>query len=474
MRVYRESRPLEWPPDIVARRLFEDGERRERTETRCHGLFRTEVRIDETDGAVVTTVRTPAAGVLAAVAPVFAAVAVFLPFIRIPALWLCAVAVAGPMAHLLPWLDTRPSVGRVQSRRLPAVSAPAFVGLVGLLWVGVRPELGGVATVLCGSLLAIGAGCYVVATGWRIASVSSLWLAVAGLLPAVASVSNLAVATALFGDASSTGAVVASVCFAVFSFLLVVGYCLLVYDAVAEASFEPFASARFRVVTLFGYLLVVGALCLTAFRLANSVLSAAPWPVVVAALAPLGLSVGGWMADTVGTAYARLRTLRYADRRSIDGVTVLVLDVPGTHVRAVPFPPCVVVTRPVVETLSREELTAVVAHERHHLRTRDRLTSTLAKLIAAPVGRNAVTAFLDYPSRERAADRHAVDTAGTGPLVRALRRLDGPNPGEITCRKPSPLAAPYALFYGPIIDAATYRPLEDRIAAVTRPPDQRQ
>jgi|GEM_PF-6483350 len=474
MRVYRERRPLEWPPDIVARRLFEDSERRERTETRCRGLFRTDIRIDETDGAVVTTVRTPGAGVLAAVAAVMAIAAVFYPSIRIPVLWFCALAVAGPMAHLLPPLDARPSVGRVRSRRLTGVSAPAFVAIVGLLWVGIRPELGGVATVLCGSLLAIGTGCYVVAAGWRIESVSALWLAVAGLLPAVASVSNLAVAAALFGDATSMGAVLASVGFAIFSFLLVVAYCLLVYDAVAEASFEPFASGRFRAVAFLGYLLVVGVLCLTAFRLTGRVLTTAPWPVVVTALSPFGLPVGGWLADTGGTLLARSRILHHGDRRDIDGVTLLVVNAPGTHVRAVPFPQCVVVTRSVVERLSREELMAVIAHERHHLRARDRLAATLATLVAAPVGRNALTAFLDYPARERAADRHAADTAGPGPLVRALRRLGGPSSGKTAGRDRNPLTAPYALFYGPIIDTATYRSLEDRIAAVTPPPDGRR
>jgi Zn-dependent protease with chaperone function len=472
MRVYRERRPLEWPPDIVARRLFENGERREHTETRCRGLFRTTVRIDETDGAVVTTVRTPGVGILAAVATVLAAVAVFAPPIRIPVLWLCALAVAGPMAHLLPPLDARPSVGRVRSRRLTAASVPAFVGIISLLWVGIRPTLGSVATVLCVALLAIGAGCYVVATGWRTASVSSLWLAVAGLLPAVASVSNLAVAAALFGDSQSMGALVASVAFAAFSFLLVVTYCLLVYDAVAEASFEPLASERFRAVAFLGYLLVVATLCLTAFRLAGRVLDTAPWPVVAAALTPLALPVGGWLVDTAGTALARSRTLRRGNRRRIEGVTVLVLDVPGTHVRAVPFPQCVVVTRGVIETLSSEELTAVIAHERHHLRARNRLVATLATLAAAPVGRNALTAFLDYPARERAADRHAADTAGPEPLVRALRRLD-----ETTGRphrSPHLLVAPYALFYGAVSDAATYQPLEDRIAAVTRRPNRRR
>jgi len=466
MELYRERRPLERPPALAARDLFGDAERRRRERTHAAGLVRSTLRVDGTDGVVVATVRARGAGLLAALAVLVASLAVPEPRLRLPALWLCAAVVLTPLVHLVPGVTPSETAGRVTDRRITAATAPAYVAAVGLLWLALRPVVGPVATVLCGSVLAVGLGSYAVATGCRTESVSPLWLAVAGLLPAVATVANLSVAAALTETAGRWTAVVGSAAFAAFSVGLVVAYCWLVSGAVRRATFGPLASAPLRACALGGYLLVVAGLCLAALDLASTVVGRAPPPLVAVLCLPMAAPVGGWLYHVIETAAVRYRTLRRAERPTVDGTRVYVVDSEATFVRAVPFPRGVAVSRSVVRRLSGEELAAVVAHESHHLRARDRTLLALATLASVPVGRNALVAFLDYPARERAADDHAADVAGPEALVGALRRLDGLGSGS--ARAPTPFAAPYALLYGAAPGAANHPPVDDRVAAVTR------
>lgn len=467
MEVYREEQSLTRPPAVVARNRFGDAESRERTVSYAWGFVRTTSRVRGSDGTVVTSVHVRGVLALTVLAVLTAAVGVSRPAVRVPALWLCALVVLAPLTYLLPGVAPRTGTGRVSDRRITGVTAPAYVGAIGLLWVSLSPIVGTVATVLCVSVLAVGLGCYAVAVGWDTPSVSTLWLAAAGLLPAVVAVANLTLAAALLQTTAGWRiAVGGATAFAVASFGLVVAYCWLVHRSVSRATFAPLASGPYRAVALIGYLLVVVALGLTMVDLASSLVTSAPLPFVGLLCLPLALPVGGWFYDVAVTVRARYLTLRLAERREVDGTAVYVVEADVALVRAVPFPRGVLVTSEVVDALADDELAAVVAHERHHLRRRDRLLLGAALLASIPVGRNALVAFLDYPARERAADEHAVAVAGPDALVRALRRLETLESPDLAA--PHPLAAPYALLYGAAPGAATHPSVDDRVAAVTR------
>lgn len=467
MEVYREVRPLEWPPAVVAQSVFGDSRQRRRTTRRGFGLYRTDVRIDEDDGSLETSVRVPGALGLCVFAILVAGATVVHPDLRLPALWLGVLAVVVPLGHLIPSLDERPSVGSVTDRRISPASVPAFVAVVAVLWLTLRPALGGPAGLFSGCLLAIGAGSYGVATGWRTASVSTLWLAVAGLLPLLSTVATLALTAALLDIGVSTGHVlVVGSLSALFSLALVFAYCWLAYRYVSDARFAPLAGPPVRMALFAGYLLVVTGLCVTGYLLAVDVAGAFGIPFLLVTGLPLVVPLGGWVYDALETATARYEVLRNAERRTVDGTPVYVLDVDATDVRALSVPRGVLLGRPVLDELPEDELSALVAHERYHLRNRERALRALVAVAALPVGRNAMVAFLDYPARERSADRHAAGVAGSGPLVRALRRLEGLDGARSAdCAL---LAAPYALLFGAVPGAASYPSVDDRVAAVTR------
>lgn len=467
MEVYREERTLDRPPAVAARALFGDADRRERRGSHAAGLVRTRLAVDETHGTVTTAIAVRGVVPLTGLAVVVAVAGVSRPALRVPALWLCALVVLAPLVHLLPAVGARPDVGRVTDRRITGVTAPAYVGAVGLLWLSLRPLLGPAATVLSVSVLAVGLGSYAVAAGWRTESVSTLWLAVAGLLPLLVTVANLSLAAALRSTAADGPvATAASAAVATASVALVVGYCWLVQGSVREAAFAPLASRTVRAGALAGYLAVVAGLCLAALSLLPTVSDGFPLPLVALLCLPMAIPVGGWLLDSAETAVARYGARRSAERRTVDGTVVYVVDTDGVLVRAVPFPPCVVVSRAVVETLAADEFAAVLAHEAHHLRTRDRLLLVAVAVASVPVGRNALVAFLDYPARELAADEHAAAVAGPDALVRALRRLEALETPTSASRHP--LAAPYALLYGAVPDAASHPSVDDRVAMVTR------
>lgn len=465
MEVYREERPLDRPPSVAARQLFDDADRRQRSVVHT-GLRRTDLRVRDDEGVVVTSVHVRGVTVLSALAVLAAVIAVVRPSARIPALWLCALVVLAPLAHLFPGGEAPPAFGRVTERRISLVTAPAYVAAIGLLWVSLRPVLGPVASVVCGCVLIVGGGSYAVAAGWRTASVSTLWLAVAGLLPPVATVSNLSVGVALF-DTTTDGriAVAGVIAFAVFSFALVVAYSWLVHENVRKATFEPLDSP-FRGVALAGYLLVVATLCLAVVTLASRLTTA--WSVggVGVLCLPMTIPVGGWLHHAAVTLRTRWSLLREAERCTAGDATLYVVDSGRPVVQALPMLGGVLVSRTVIDALAEDELTAVLAHEAHHLRGRDRAFLAVATLTSLPVGRNAVVAFLDYPARERAADDYAAAVVAADALVRALRRLETLDSPDASA--PHPLVTPYALLYGAVPGAATHASVDERIAAVTR------
>lgn len=465
MEVYREDRTLDRPPGAVARAVFGAADDRHRT-TRRFGLYRTETVLDEAAGELRTTVAVPGVGLAVAAAVCLAALGLARPGMRLVALWTCALAVVGPLGHLLAGLDARPDAGRVTQRRVSPATAPAYAAAVGSLWLTLAPALGHDATFLCAALLVVGAACYAVGAGWRTPSVSTLWLPAAGLLPVLSAVAALAVALSLAGPASPGVAVAAGASVTLVSLGVLAAYSYLVCRSVRSARFAPLGSTGRRVTLLVGYLGVVAVLVGVALRLAGGVADRFGLPVAAALAAPLVLPAGGWLHHAGRTTVARVAAVRRATRRTVDGVPVYVLDVDAPVVHAVSVPRGVIAARPVVAALSDEELAAVVAHERHHLRDRARLAGLLFGAAAVVVGRNPVAAFRDHPARERSADRYAAERAGVGPLVRALRRMEGLDRGAVG--PPRPVAAPHALLYGSVADAAVYPSVDERIAAVSR------
>lgn len=463
MDVYREERSIDCPPETVASAVFDDPDARRRS-TRRFTLYRTETGLDTSDGSLRTTVAVPGVTIATMAAVAIAAVGVVSPALRLIALWACALAVVVPLGHLLPAVDGCPDVGRVTDRRVTPVTAPAFAAAVGTLWLTLSSSLGPAATWFCGALLVVGAACYAVGAGWRTATVSTLWLPAAGLLPVLSTLGALAVVVALAGQTSPTVAIAAGVAFTLGSVGVVTTYSYLVCRSVSTARFEPLGSSGRRSGLLAGYLAVVFVLLGVGAHLATGVADRFGPGVVAVLAAPLVLPAGGWLLHVVRTGLARLAAVQRADRTNVDGVPLYVLDVDEPFVRAVSLPRGVFVSRPVVETLDDTELAAVVAHERHHLEGRSRIGRFVLGAASVLVGRNPIAAFLDYPARERSADRYAVERTGTEPLVRALRRLEGLDRG--TAGSPRLVAAPHALLYGTVADAAIYPSVDERIAAV--------
>lgn len=463
MEVYREHRSIDRPPAAVASAVFDDPDARRRV-TRRLGVYRTETVLEPADGSLRTTVAVPGVSVLTAGAVAIAAVGVVSSSVRLLALWACALAVVAPLGHLLPRLDGRPDTGRVTDRYVTPATVPAFVGAVGSLWVTLSPALGHLATWYGGALLVVGAACYAVGAGWRTASVSTLWLPAAGLLPVLSTLGALAVVLALAPRAPPRVAVAAGVGVALIAVGILAAYCYLVCRSLRTARFEPLESSGHRRGLLAGYLAVVLVLVGVLVHLASGVFDRFGLAVVAVLSLPLVLPAGGWLAHVVRTGLVRLAVVRSGARTTVDGVPLYVLDVDRPFVRAVSAPRGVVVSRPVVETLAADELAAVLAHERHHLDERTCVGRVALGAVSILVGRNPLAAFLDYPARERSADRYAVERTGTGPLVRALRRLEAQHRG--TSASPRLLSSPQALLYGTVADAAIYPSVDTRIAAV--------
>jgi len=463
MRVYRERRSVERPPGAVASDVFGAADERRRTVRRL-GLYRTETVLDTSTGSVRTTATAPGVAAATVGAVALAGIGVAVPVVRVVALWVAALAVVVPLGHLLPGVDERPDTGRVTERHVTPATAPAFAAAVGLLWLTLVPALGRAATAFCAVLLLVGAACYVIGAGVRTASVSALWLPAAGVLPVVSAFGALAVTSTLQDQAPTRYAVAAGAAVAFVSVALVTGYSYLVCRSLRDARFSSLPSMRHRAGLLVGYLSAVLLLVALVVDLLASVAGRFGVPVAVVLGSPLLLPVGGWAVDAAGTAVARVEVARRARRTTVDGVDIFVLDFDRPLVRAVSVPRGVLVSRRVVEALPDDELRAIVAHERHHLDARGRLLRVAVGLGAVLVGRNPLVAFLDPPSRELAADRRAARSAGRDPLIRSLRRLEGLDRPPATA--PTPFAAPHALLYGPVADAAVHPSVDERVGAL--------
>lgn len=88
--------------------------------------------------------------------------------------------------------------------------------------------------------------------------------------------------------------------------------------------------------------------------------------------------------------------------------------------------PRIALSRGLVEQLSTDELEAVVAHERYHVRARDPLKLVVARAAARacfflPAVRHLVTRYL--AGRELAADRHSMRDLGRPALAGALLKV---------------------------------------------------
>lgn len=91
--------------------------------------------------------------------------------------------------------------------------------------------------------------------------------------------------------------------------------------------------------------------------------------------------------------------------------------------------PRVAVSRALVDSLARDELAAVLAHEAAHVRSRDPLKVLLTRVLVArefylPALRHLSHRFV--AGRELAADRQAVSRCGTGSVAAALLRTAAP------------------------------------------------
>lgn len=465
------------------------------------------------------------------------------------ALWACALVALVPVVHLWPGVGAAPEVesARAVGRRLTAYGVPAYLGAMLALWAGlraVRPAPVVDATVAVLGL--VGLGAYYVGNGLGLDDrrISALGVPLSALLPALFATGNVVLATALLagsgaGASPASGATSApahpqlAVALAGAG-ALAFDLAFLVYCRVALHSFAGarLVAPRSRLVRVAGAVcfLAVNAVLLVATllavrTLAVGVLAVPDLPVpaggliapaygtVDAALAPLpgparpysvgfyALLVapvlyvaGGWAYYLLVGLGSRIAVLARTDRVTGRGLPdVPVFAVPGDVPRVRPvgrvfgLSGVVLVTEPVLD-LADDELAAVVAHEVHHLQRRDLLVGALAGLAAVAVGgRNALLAFYDYPTAERAADAHAADRAGRDALVRALRRMealrydarrpasDGGAPSgshpvgategaSVTACAVAYLRAPYALYFGRVLLDGAHRDVDERIA----------
>lgn len=162
---------------------------------------------------------------------------------------------------------------------------------------------------------------------------------------------------------------------------------------------------------------------------------------IMLATAVAGVAASAWVAARAAAGSRALRRLAGPGRRPLPpalrdaaaalGVTGRVDVVACAEAFAVTYRlarPRVLVSTALAESLSRAELTAVLAHERCHLRRRDPLRLLAARLLAGygcylPVaGWLAGRLALGW---ELAADRAAVACVGRGVLAGALLKLAG-------------------------------------------------
>lgn len=508
-----------------------DGERRW-TVDRAAGLYRHEVRLAPVDGEVVLSVTGPSwfaplSVLVLALAVGAAAASVAGP--GVPAWALLATLWAGtalalvPVVHLWPATpvagpdlnDAAETVGR----RLSAVAVPPFLAVVVACWTALRAA--GVGTVAHGAavvFLLVGGGVYYAAnalsSGTTDGGVPAVGVALSALSPALVAAGNLVVLGGLVGGPPPERVDLAvAVGFSLATFAVFLLYCRVALRTFDRARFVHVRSRVRRVVGValvgavngallagvaaVGVVLAVDGLGMATpaeelgrfypeYAAATGAVAPLPSPLpgVVAvgayavAVAPVLAVVVGWLRYLASGLRLRAVVLWRSDPFDPAGdldVAVRLVDVGVPVVRPVVVGPkrFVVADRSVVETLTDDELAAVLAHESYHLERRGpaaRLSTGLASLVVG--GPNVLVAFHDYPAIERAADDRAVELVGADALVRALRRLERSRLERgVGDTDPSLLGAPARLFFGSVLLDRAHGGVDERIERITSPGD---
>jgi Zn-dependent protease with chaperone function len=545
MEAYHETRTLDRPAALVRAtfdddaRFHPDSETEDGSDTAAaagsrwvarRGPYRTTAELDAATGDLRVSVALPeeygSGAVLILLAVVGALALGAPPWTFLPALWGGVALTLLPVGHLLVGpLPETPGV-HVVDRGLTATTlapyAATALALFGTLRGVVSPPLAAAPVAV---LAAVGAGAYLLAgTGRR---VTALDVPLSGLLAPLVAATNLFVAGALLRDARSPAlAVGLAGALALALGALFPAYCRLALRRFRAAQLTPIAR-RYRALAALGYgaltLVLAGSVAVALLAviaggdlpLVGDAVPLAPGRAVLRGalgsdlavagftlllVAPLAWLAVGWVAHLgwgVGArllALARSEPVRGDRFDSGEGggaplpVPVRVVPTDRPLVRPVAVAGVwrgVLVGRPVAEALAADELRAVVAHEAHHLGSRDLTAAAVATLAGLGFGgRNALLAFYDYAAAERAADERAADTVGTDAVVRALRRLEGlqtRGAGNALAdgsggRPPAGrsahgaarstwrlLRAPYDLFFGRVLLDAAHRSVDERV-----------
>ena len=191
----------------------------------------------------------------------------------------------------------------------------------------------------------------------------------------------------------------------------------------------------------------VGAVCQRCLAAANPFAAQSPmWttdvPVFTMLLVPLSLAA--WLITSATVRHVRsrehLRTHLHAltamaEQRRLHGTQVWVVPTPDRTVYSLPTPRArIVISQGALDALSRDELTAVLSHERAHIKQRHHallwaLHSLRGVLGWVPLIAAAAPAVATYA--EMAADDDARRASSTRALAGALLALSGPGSSAV-------------------------------------------
>lgn len=220
----------------------------------------------------------------------------------------------------------------------------------------------------------------------------------------------------------------------------------------------------------------VGAVCQRCLAAANPFSAQSPiWTTDVPVLAMLlvPLSLGAWLITSATVRHVRsrehlrthLRALTaVAEQRRLHGTQVWVVPTPDRAVYSLPMRRArIVISQGALDALSRDELTAVLSHERAHIEQRHHallwaLHSLRGVLGWVPLIAAAAQAVATYA--EMAADDDARRASSTRALAGALLALHGPGPSPV-------LGAPALALHA---DATGTHWRARRLAAAPTPP----
>lgn len=499
MRVYQETRSVTRPPELVARTI----------EDRCgpptggswqwtycrFGVYAHEVRLDPGTGKIHATVRVSEwlrALSLATLPAVVALLAVDAPpgaFLL--ALWIAALAVLVPLAHLWPGVPAGPpSIDgtEVVDRRVTVYLLPAVTAVLLALWATLRwTTVGEVAAPLVAVLFAVAVGSYLVTDGLgqEGTTLAPLGVAVSGVLPVLLAAANVLIAQALLADPHHPALAVAlSIGCALGLTIVLFAYARAVADSLAVSQLAPLRSRTLRAGGLLALaVLHLGLLSGVGWGLVHMMTAPPPGLARILPLlgpvapvgattfalvlsAPVCLLVAWWIGHLtrvfrVGHAI-RTRAERVSVPGTPDDVQVLALGDAPVARPAVGLPGrAVIVGSPLLDELASDELAAVVTHEAHHLRHSERWRRRIATALGPLCGgRNALLALSDASAAEFAADDKAAIVVGPDALVRALRRVEtlrGTMAGTDRGRSAA------ELFFGPLLLDRAHASVDRRI-----------